>query len=418
MAKIDLMNLKNVQGMSRDQIKEIQRALIDSGYLDRTFQSKFGERASDDGIWGNKSQAALDAYLNANSPKDFSGGAGFIWNPAAGYDYSSEFFSKPSENKPSENKTVYNPYPGGASTGISGFIEESIAGSKENRANRNFDLSNFDKNNPESVINTQQWLIKNGYLTEDDARGGWGPKSQAAYDRATSLEQPLDFEEYMYRSGSVGLGRRLGNLWSVTRNMINGYVNPHGNNAGLSEGGRRQLVGGSINEDGSVTDKSHTQFGASEESGKEFRTQSGFLDMIKQAMDAPYHNVYGQTAVTTTDGGKTYFVGANPNNPDAYTFNNQWRGDKVIKVYEDREGTGSFWDAIKEFKAARDSGAAFKAAIESGAAVRGTDVQAGKKNNQITEEDMTKYHQEYQNYVNMDPEKRYKINLKLLGIKN
>ena len=36
--------------MSRDQIREIQRALINSGYLDRTFQSKFGEKASDDGL--------------------------------------------------------------------------------------------------------------------------------------------------------------------------------------------------------------------------------------------------------------------------------------------------------------------------------------------------------------------------------
>lgn len=135
MAKIDLMNLKNVQGMSRDQIKEIQRALIDSGYLDRTFQSKFGERASDDGLWGNRSQAALDAYLNANSPKDFSKGAGFIWNPAAGYDPSSEFFSKSSENKLRENKPVYNPYPEGASTGIPGFVEESITKNKENSDN-------------------------------------------------------------------------------------------------------------------------------------------------------------------------------------------------------------------------------------------------------------------------------------------
>ena len=105
--------------------------------------------------------------------------------------------------------------------------------------------------------------------------------------------------------------------------MINGYINPHGDNAGLSEGGRRQLLGGSINENGGISDKSHKQFGASEESGKEFRTHSGFLDMINQAMDAPYHNVYGQSAVTTTDGGKTYFVGADHDNPDAYTFNNQ-----------------------------------------------------------------------------------------------
>lgn len=179
MAKIDLTNLKNVQGMSRDQIKEIQRALIDSGYLDRTFQSKFGERASDDGFWGNRSQAALDAYLNENSPIDFSKGAGFIWNNAAGYDHSSEFSSKPEETKP-----VYNPYPEGASTGIPGFVEESIARSKERHDNENFDLSAFDKTNPESVTNTQQWLIKNGYLTKNDAYGGWGPKSQAAYDSA------------------------------------------------------------------------------------------------------------------------------------------------------------------------------------------------------------------------------------------
>lgn len=40
-------------------------------------------------------------------------------------------------------------------------------------------------------------------------------------------------------------------------------------------------------------------------------------------MDAPYHNIYGQTAVTSNDGGKTFFVGADANNPDAYTFNNQ-----------------------------------------------------------------------------------------------
>ena len=50
MAKIDLTNLGNVSKLSRDQIREVQRALIDSGYLDRTFQSKFGERASDDGF--------------------------------------------------------------------------------------------------------------------------------------------------------------------------------------------------------------------------------------------------------------------------------------------------------------------------------------------------------------------------------
>lgn len=187
MAKIDLLNLKNVQEMSRDQIREIreiQRALINSGYLDRTFQSKFGERSSDDGFWGSRSAAALKAYQADNTPKDFSNGAGFIWNPAAGYDHSSEFSGNSNESKPTENKPVYNPYPEGASTGIPGFVEEAIVRNKEKQANRDFDLSSFDRNNPESVTSTQQWLINNGYLTEDAAHGGWGPKSQAAYDSA------------------------------------------------------------------------------------------------------------------------------------------------------------------------------------------------------------------------------------------
>lgn len=221
MTKMDLMNLKNVQGMSRDQIKEIQRALIDSGYLDRTFQSKFGERASDDGLWGNRSQAALDAYLNANSPKDFSWGTGFIWNPAAGYDHSSEFSNKSSENKPSKNKPVHNPYPEGASTGIPGFVEESISRNKERRANENFDLFAFDKTNPESVTSTQQYLIKNGYLTEDAARGGWGPKSQAAYDSAMlDRNAPKRFDAKL-SNGARDFGF-LGNIFG-SANDVNTY---------------------------------------------------------------------------------------------------------------------------------------------------------------------------------------------------
>ena len=50
MSKIDLMNLGDVSQMSEAQIKEIQRALIASGFLDKTYQSKFGTRNSDDGM--------------------------------------------------------------------------------------------------------------------------------------------------------------------------------------------------------------------------------------------------------------------------------------------------------------------------------------------------------------------------------
>lgn len=43
--------------------------------------------------------------------------------------------------------------------------------------------------------------------------------------------EPMSFEEYMYRSGSDGIFRKAGNVVAVVGNMINGLVNPHGNNA-------------------------------------------------------------------------------------------------------------------------------------------------------------------------------------------
>ena len=80
MTKIDLTNLGNISNMSKDQIKEIQQALINSGFLDRTFESKFGTRDNADGYWGRRSQAALDAYNAQYGKKDFSRlGTGFMW---------------------------------------------------------------------------------------------------------------------------------------------------------------------------------------------------------------------------------------------------------------------------------------------------------------------------------------------------
>ena len=80
MAKIDLTNLGNISNMSKDQIRQIQQALIDSGFLDRTFESKFGTRNSADGYWGSRSQKALDEYNAQYGEKDFSKlGTGMIW---------------------------------------------------------------------------------------------------------------------------------------------------------------------------------------------------------------------------------------------------------------------------------------------------------------------------------------------------
>lgn len=62
------------------------------------------------------------------------------------------------------------------------IVEESI------RRNTNT-VPVLDRRNPESVAAVQRYLIDNGYLTEEAARGGWGPKSQAAYDYANSLKE-------------------------------------------------------------------------------------------------------------------------------------------------------------------------------------------------------------------------------------
>lgn len=91
----------------------------------------------------------------------------------------------------------------------------------------------------------------------------------------------------------------------------------------MSEGGRRQLVGAANTGSSSVNDTDHEYYGAMNgHSGQEFREQTGIKGLISQAANAPYHNIFGQTSVTTNDGGQSYSVSASETNPDAYTFNN------------------------------------------------------------------------------------------------
>lgn len=90
-----------------------------------------------------------------------------------------------------------------------------------------------------------------------------------------SIFEPLSFGEYMYRSGSTGLFRRLDNLGSVVGNMLYGYLFPKGENAGLSEGGRRQLIGASLVNNNSIDDNVHKQLGGiQKQSGDEFREKA------------------------------------------------------------------------------------------------------------------------------------------------
>ena len=153
----------------------------------------------------------------------------------------------------------------------------------------------LDKRNPESVAAVQRYLIDNGYLTEEAARGGWGPKSQAAYDRMVSDGHVpvMSFGEYMYRSGNTGLFRRLENLRSVAGNLAAAFGFPHGDHAFLSEGGRRQMVGAasysSPDEEHKyqISDKDHELLGGMVgHSGNEFRTARESGAGLKAAIES------------------------------------------------------------------------------------------------------------------------------------
>ena len=410
---------KDLSKLSNSEIKKIQQTLVDLGHLDPYWiDAKGNKRTSVDGMAGWRTKQAYEKWQKAEKtmftdtfPTDY------VSQTSAGYqtDFPAQFVQIPMKPGETREKGHKNPstWDNVKDFFAAPYKEEStpIGLYSFGSAPKSIVEESIQSNQIPELIRGQneaevtKYLIDSGFATQEDAKGGWGPKMQANYERALSIIEPLSLGEYLYRSGSVGFRRRLDNAASVIGNMIHGFLFPKSENATLSEGGRRQLIGASLENNNAIDDNIHERLGGiSKQSGDEFREQSSIWDYINQAMDAPYHNIYGQTAVTSNDGGKTFFVGADANNPDAYTFNNQWRGDKVIKEFEDGEGTGSFWDAIREFRNARKSGASWKAAFESGASVRGTDVQANNRTNHITSEDRLKYEQEYQDYLNLSPE--------------
>ena len=121
-----------------------------------------------DGIWGPKTQAAFDTYKN-------------------------EPITEESTSK-NESVTIGKP--------LSVYNAEVRPQSAPN-------LENFNKNNNQDVINMQQFLIDNGYLSEQDARGGWGPKSERAL-KSAKLDMNLpEFDQTLDRFVDRGL---LGNI--------------------------------------------------------------------------------------------------------------------------------------------------------------------------------------------------------------
>ena len=94
-------------------------------------------------------------------------------------------------------------------------------------------------------------------------------------------------------------------------------------------------------------------------------------------------------------------INRNEKSNDNYDFNNQWRGDKVIGIYDARKGTrgtGTFWDAINEFKESRAASTHLKPAMESAAAIRGVN-GTYRKSAIVSNKDMENYMEEYNRFL-------------------
>ena len=208
------------------------------------------------------------------------------------------------------------------------------------------------------------------------------------------------FEEYMYHTGMMN-GKP--SLFTPLKRVVQGIhvgiqyplglINPD-RKVGLTEGGRRQMVAAAYG-DGAITDTDHQRLGyMTGHSGKEFREKTSIPGYFTQLMDSPYHNVFGQSSSVKHEDG--YY----PYN-DNYDFNNQWRGDKVIGIYDARKGTrgtGTFWDAINEFKESRAASTHLKPAMESAAAIRGVN-GTYRKSAVVSNKDMENYMEEYNKFL-------------------
>ena len=224
-------------------------------------------------------------------------------------------------------------------------------------------------------------------------------------DAWEQVQNDPEFFQYLYTSGGVGKGRRLANAVNVLGNYLYGMVNPDGKTPlDLGEGSERQAVAASLYNRSrgitGITDSAHEAlggFGGSDvkHSGDEFREDDnkGFASYVKkyfkQAADAPYHNIYGQSSeVAFTDNG---FESPSDN----YTFNNIWSGDKVIKVIGNGEGTMNLRDSIQSGIDSRNSGSSIKAAMETAASNRGVNTKRHADVSVIPQEKLNAWANEY-----------------------
>lgn len=227
-----------------------------------------------------------------------------------------------------------------------------------------------------------------------------------------NVKQNKDFIDWLYKSGGekAPLIRRINNFHNVAGNYVTGLLNPHGRTMfNLGEGTERQAVAASLYNlakggDGSISDSAHNALGGKHgDSGSSFHKQNsddkGFwekvFDQFVNAINLPYHNIYGQSAGTGFDKDGFYSRG------DNYTFNNVW-GKKpngkigVVQILGDGEGNSSLYSSIKAGIDAKKAGVeGIQPIMETVAALRGVDTKRHSDVTNISLEQLNKWAREY-----------------------
>ena len=354
------------------------------GFAVQAFLNSKGYNLKEDGKIGSKTRAAIADYKAKTFKKDFRTAEDFQNGDTKAIQ---QFLV---------DKGYLNRIASNGKTNIDG-----IRGARTNAAIQTY-LNDIASKEANDSVNTPTSNVFNKAI--EIATSLISPKRSDSTIQPTiqpvNQEDLPSFEEYMYHTGMMN-GKP--SLFTPLKRVVQGIhagiqyplglINPD-RKVGLTEGGRRQMVAAAY-EDGAITDTDHQRLGyMTGHSGKEFREKTSIPSYFTQLMDSPYHNIFGQSSSVKHEDG--YY----PYN-DNYDFNNQWRGDKVIGIYDARKGTrgtGTFWDAINEFKESRAASTHLKPAMESAAAIRGVN-GTYRKSAIVSNKDMENYIEEYNRFL-------------------
>ena len=358
------------------------------GFAVQAFLNSKGYNLKEDGKIGSKTRAAIADYKAKTFKKDFRTAEDFQNGDTKAIQ---QFLV---------DKGYLNRIASNGKTNIDG-----IRGARTNAAIQAYlnDIAskeaNDSVNTPTSNVFNKAIEIATSLISPKRSDSTIQPTAQPTIQPVNQEDLP-SFEEYMYHTGMMN-GKP--SLFTPLKRVVQGIhagiqyplglINPD-RKVGLTEGGRRQMVAAAY-EDGAITDTDHQRLGyMTGHSGKEFREKTSIPSYFTQLMDSPYHNIFGQSSSVKHEDG--YY----PYN-DNYDFNNQWRGDKVIGIYDARKGTrgtGTFWDAINEFKESRAASTHLKPAMESAAAIRGVN-GTYRKSAIVSNKDMENYIEEYNRFL-------------------